>query len=232
MRGEGLGFPLRRHRHLLPAQPPPPLPGLPGHKTQNLLCVWVSMGCPQTPWGWHCTASLPRPPSPASCALELAAQMWPDSTAGAKAGVQQLGHICPGAGTGGGQPCLQGSHAPPFPSPVPASVQTHEGCVPREELWVLRLRAPSLIPQAVEHHLPVILDHKDPSGSHLHTAQHPHCSGSRDLMCQRGEGWWNCPLQGDIPPHLPAAGLAEKGIRTYSCWRGGFQRCLVRLSAS
>lgn len=127
-----------------------------------------------------------------------------------------------------GRPALlAGLPCTPFPSPVPASGQTH-----REELWVLRLCAPSPIPQAVEHHLPVILDHKDPLGSHLHTAQHPHCSGSRDLMCQRGEGWWNCPLQGDIPLHLPAAGLAEKGIRTYSCWRGGFQRCLVRLSAS
>lgn len=132
-----------------------------------------------------------------------------------------------------GRPALlAGLPCTPFPSPVPASGQTHEGCAPREELWAPRLRAPSPVPQDVEHHLPVILDHKDPLGSHLHTAQHPHCSGSRDLMCQRGEGWWNCPLQGDIPPHLPASGLAEKGIRTYSCWRGGFQRCLVRLSAS
>lgn len=116
MRGEGLGFPLQRHRHLLPAQPPPPLPGLPGHKTQTLLCVWVSVGCPQTPWGWHCTASFPRPPSPASCALELAAQMWPDSTAGAKAGVQQLGHICPGAALGEASPACRAPMHPHFPA--------------------------------------------------------------------------------------------------------------------
>lgn len=141
MRGEGLGFPLRRHRHLLPVQPPPSLPGLPGYKTQNLLCVWVSMGCPRTPWGWYCTASLPLPPSPASCALELAAQMWPGSTAGAKPGVEQLGHICPRAGTGGGQPC-SGSSMHPISSPVLVSGQTREGCVPREGLWVPRLHLP------------------------------------------------------------------------------------------
>lgn len=40
--------------------------------------------------------------------------MWPDSTAGAKVGVQQLGHICPGAGTGRGQPCQGGHHTPHF----------------------------------------------------------------------------------------------------------------------
>lgn len=95
--------------------------------------------------------------SPASCAPELAAQMWPDSTAGAKPGVQQLGHICPGAGTGGGQPCLGGLPCTPFPSPVLVSGQGHKGCVPREGLCVPRLRAPNPIPQAVERHLPVIL---------------------------------------------------------------------------
>lgn len=225
MRGEGLGFPLRRHRHLLPAQSPPPLPGLHGHKTQNLLCVWVSMACPGAPWGWHCTASLPLPPSPASCALGLAAQMWPDSTAAAKPGVQQLEHICPRAGTGGGQPCLGGSHAPHFPAQF--------WCQNRrmKDVSIVGAEAPcsQSCPSGCGASPPCHPGDKDPLGPHLHAPQHPHCSGSRDLVCQRGEGWWNCPLQGTFPH---TAGLGEEGTRTYSCWRGGFQRCLVRLSAS
>lgn len=119
----------------------------------------------------------------------------------------------------GGLPCT------PFPSPVLVSGQTHEGCVPREGSWVLRLRAPNPIPQAVEHHLPVIPGDKDPLETHLHPLQQPQCSGSRDLVCQRAEGWWDCPLQGDIPPHClwqgwqrresgptPAGGKASRDV--------------------
>lgn len=113
MRGEGLGFPLRRHRHLLPAQSPCLCQASPGTKPKICFVSGSAWGAP-VGMALHSISSLPA--SPASCALELAAQMWPDRTAGAKPGVQQLGHICPGAGTGGGQPCLGGSHAPHFPA--------------------------------------------------------------------------------------------------------------------
>ena len=140
MRGEGPGFPLRRHRHLPPAQQrrvvtragrslPASLllrDASPGTKS-HLLCVWASVGCPLAPWGQHRTSYLPAPPSPASSAPEPAAQMWPDTAAGAESGVQWLGHVCPRAGTGGVQPCSGDSCASHFPARFRRWDRPHEG---------------------------------------------------------------------------------------------------------
>lgn len=111
MRGEGLSFPLRRHRHLLPAQSPCLCQASLGTKPKICFVsgsAWGAQG--------RCGDGIAQHLFPACIPCQLAAQMWPDSTAGAKPGVQQLGHICPGAGTGAGQPCLGGSHAPHFPA--------------------------------------------------------------------------------------------------------------------
>lgn len=195
-----------------------PLPGLPGHKTQNLLCVWVSMGCPGTLWGWHCTASLPcLHPLPAGSSDVAGQHRWCQTWCAA------AGAHLPWSWHWGRPALLGGLPCTPFPSPVVLSGQAHEGCVPREGLWVPRLCALNPVPPVLEHFLPSLV---------TKTPWDLICRGSRGLVCQRGQGWWNCPLLGDIPPRLPVAGLAEEAIRTHSCWRGGFQRCLARLSAS
>lgn len=114
-----------------PASLPPAPRCLPRHKIPFALSLGRggSVGCPLAPWGWHHTASLPTPPSPAGSAPEPAAQMWSDTAAGAESGVQQLGHICPRAGAGGGQPSLGGSCAPHFPARFRRRDRPHEGRV-------------------------------------------------------------------------------------------------------
>lgn len=64
------------------------------------------------------------------------------------------------------------------------------------------------------------------------------CSSASPLQWEQGSGrsegrgLVGLSPPGGHSPTLPTAGLAEEGTKTYSCWRGAFQRCLVRLSAS
>lgn len=104
MRREGPGFPLQRPWHLRPAQ-------WPRAATRSLAIS-------------PCSAVPPQARNPLCFVSGHGVRAVP--TEMASHDVQQLEHICPGAG--GAQPCLGSSHTPQFTIWFQRQDRPHEGC--------------------------------------------------------------------------------------------------------
>lgn len=136
MRGEGLGFLLRRHQHLLPAQQQRAAPRA-GRSCQHPPCSAMRpqarnpiCSVPGPAWGACCPRGdgTARPLFPHLCPLAALPQgqqlgcgrTWQPS---AKSGVQRQRPIRPGAGTQRGRSC-PGTPSTPSPWSVSVSEQT------------------------------------------------------------------------------------------------------------